>query len=30
VSRSHPGEVEKVLKEAFGNDVKVIPAGGAG
>lgn len=30
VSRSHKGDVEKVAKEAFGADVQVVPAGGAG
>lgn len=30
VSRSHPGEVEALAKKAFGPDVKVVPAGGAG
>lgn len=30
VSRSHAGEVESLAKKAFGSDVKVVPAGGAG
>ncbi|CAL1529949.1 unnamed protein product [Lymnaea stagnalis] len=30
VSRSHQGDVEKVAKSAFGDDVKIITAGGAG
>lgn len=30
VSRSHAGEVESLAKKAFGPDVKVVPAGGAG
>ena len=30
VSRSHQGDVEKVAKEAFGENTEVIPAGGAG
>ena len=30
VSRSHSGTVETVAKEAFDNNVKVTPAGGAG
>ncbi|XP_075524994.1 inositol monophosphatase 3-like [Dermacentor variabilis] len=30
VSRSHPGEVQALAKKAFGPEVKVVPAGGAG
>ena len=30
VSRSHAGAVEDVAKQAFGNNVIVTPAGGAG
>ena len=30
VSRSHSGKVESVAKKAFGADVQVTPAGGAG
>lgn len=30
VSRSHSGDVESVAKNAFGKDIKVLPAGGAG
>uniref|UniRef100_L7LV63 Putative inositol monophosphatase 3 n=1 Tax=Rhipicephalus pulchellus TaxID=72859 RepID=L7LV63_RHIPC len=30
VSRSHPGEVQALAKKAFGSEVKVVPAGGAG
>ncbi|XP_034249850.1 putative inositol monophosphatase 3 [Thrips palmi] len=30
VSRSHAGQVEAVAKKAFGPEIKVIPAGGAG
>ncbi|XP_002737574.1 inositol monophosphatase 3-like [Saccoglossus kowalevskii] len=30
VSRSHSGDVEKVVKESFGEQSTVIPAGGAG
>ncbi|OWF45045.1 inositol monophosphatase 3-like [Mizuhopecten yessoensis] len=30
VSRSHSGPVEKIAKQAYGNDTQIIPAGGAG
>ncbi|KAJ2943538.1 hypothetical protein O0L34_g16647 [Tuta absoluta] len=30
VSRSHPGKVQQIAKEAFGPDTTVIPAAGAG
>ena len=30
VSRSHAGEIEKVAKESFGDNVEIVPAGGAG
>ena len=30
VSRSHAGEVEKVAKDAFGDNVEIVQAGGAG
>ena len=30
VSRSHAGSVEKVVKDAFGEQAQVTPAGGAG
>ncbi|KAI5637512.1 inositol monophosphatase family domain-containing protein [Phthorimaea operculella] len=30
VSRSHPGKVQEIAKEAFGPDTTVIPAAGAG
>jgi len=30
VSRSHAGKVKSVAHEAFGDDVSVTPAGGAG
>ncbi|XP_060077151.1 inositol monophosphatase 3-like [Ylistrum balloti] len=30
VSRSHSGPVEKIAKKAYGNDTKIVPAGGAG
>ncbi|CAN8002108.1 unnamed protein product [Ixodes hexagonus] len=30
VSRSHPGEVQDLAREAFGANVKLVPAGGAG
>ena len=30
VSRSHAGSVERVVKEAFGEEAQVTPAGGAG
>ncbi|KAK0069398.1 inositol monophosphatase 3 [Biomphalaria pfeifferi] len=30
VSRSHQGDVEKVAESAFGDNVEIIPAGGAG
>jgi len=30
VSRSHAGDVQKVVQASLGNDAKVEPAGGAG
>jgi len=30
MSRSHTGDANKTIHKAFGKDVKVIPAGGAG
>ena len=30
VSRSHAGEIESIAKDSFGENVKIIPAGGAG
>lgn len=30
VSRSHSGSVEPIAKKSFGDNTKVIPAGGAG
>ena len=30
VSRSHAGDVKKTAQEAFGEEAKVTPAGGAG
>ena len=30
VSRSHSGTIKEIAKEAFGTDIEIIPAGGAG
>lgn len=30
MSRSHPGQVQEVVKNAFGEKTGIVPAGGAG